>query len=196
MRYGAAGEWIMAQYSDLSDSELLESIPFDGGKVTELISRYMNIVFACAGRYSGSADYEELVSDGMAGLLGAVQNYDKSKGEFAAFAAVCVRNRMRNTVKKSLRRSAELSDSSPEEMETIADPAPTPEEVVIERENRRSLLAVIRSELTDLELSCLEGAALGFSYEEIAKRIGSDKKSVDNALSRARNKLRRFYPDR
>ena len=183
----------MAQYSDLSDRELLESIPLDGGKVTELISRYMNIVFSCAGRYSGSADYEELVSDGMTGLLGAIQNYDESKGEFAAFAAVCVKNRMRNTVKKALRRSAEMSDSSPEEMETIADPSPTPEEVVIEMENRRSLLAILRSELTDLELSCLEGAALGFTYDEIAQRIGADKKSVDNALCRARNKLRRFY---
>lgn len=185
----------MAQYSELSDRELLESIPLDSGKVAELISRYMNIVFSCAKKYSSSADYEELVSDGMEGLLGAIQNYDESKGEFAAFAAVCVRNRMRNTVKKALRRNAELSDSSPEELETIADPAPTPEEVVIEMESRRSLLASLRSELSDLELRCLEGAALGFSYEEIAQRLGTDKKSVDNALCRARNKLRRFYLD-
>ena len=185
----------MVQYSELSDRELLEDIPLDGGKVTELISRYMNIVFSCAGKYSGCADYEELVSDGMQGLLSAIQNYDGSKGEFAAFAAVCVRNRMRSTVKKALRRNAELSDSSPEEMETIADPKPTPEEAVIEKESRSLLLSVLRGELTELELRCLEGAALGFSYEEIAQRIGSDKKSVDNALCRARNKLRRFYPD-
>ena len=185
----------MSQYSKMSDRELFDSLPLDGGKVTELISRYMNIVFSNAGRYSDCADYEELVSDGMQGLLGAIRNYDESKGEFAAFAAVCVRNRMRNTIKKAFRRNAELSDSSPEEMESIADPAPTPEEVVIEMESRSSLLAVLRSELSDLELRCLEGAALGFTYEEIAQRLGSDKKSVDNALSRARNKLRRFYPD-
>lgn len=185
----------MAQYSDMSDRELLEGFSLDGGKVAELISRYMNIVFSCAGKFSGSADYEELVSDGMAGLLGAVRNYDASKGEFAAFAAACVKNRMRNTVKKSLKRNAGLSDSSLEEMETIADPNPTPEEVVIEKENRRSLLEMIHSELSELELRCIEGAALGFSYEEIAQRIGSDRKSVDNALCRARNKLKRFYPD-
>lgn len=183
----------MAQYSKLSDRELLEGISLDGGKVTELISRYMNIVFSCASRFSGSADYEELVSDGMQGLLSAIRNYDESKGEFAAFAAVCVRNRMRSTVKRSLRRNAELSDSSPEEMAAIADPKPTPEEVVIEKENKRSLLETIRSELSELELRCLEGAALGFSYDDIARRIGTDKKSVDNALCRARNKLRRFY---
>ncbi len=185
----------MAQYSDLSDRELLESIPLDSGKVAELISRYMNIVLSCAKKFSLSADYDELVSDGMEGLLSAIQNYDKTKGEFAAFAAVCIKNRMRNTVKRSLRRNAELSDNSADELETIADPAPTPEEVVIARENSRSLMENLRSELSELEQRCLEGAALGFSYEEIAQKIGSDKKSVDNALCRARNKLRRFYFD-
>lgn len=186
----------MAQYSELSDRELLENTSLDSGKVAELISRYMNIVFSCAKRFSSAgADYEELVSDGMEGLLGAIRGYDREKGEFAAFAAVCVKNRMRNTVKKAQRRSAAISDNSSEELEAMADPAPTPEEVVIEKENRRSLLETIRSELSELELRCLEGAALGFSYEEIAERIGSDKKSVDNALCRARNKLRRFYVD-
>lgn len=185
----------MAQYSDLSDRELPEKVPLDRAQVAELISANMNIVFSCAKKYSGSADYDELVSDGMEGLLSAVQNYDSAKGEFAAFAAVCVKNRMRNTVKRAMRRNAAMSDNSPEEMEAIADPAPTPEEIVIARENRSSLLGVLRSELTDLELRCLEGAALGFSYDEIAERIGSDRKSVDNALCRARNKLRRFYMD-
>lgn len=185
----------MAQYSDNSDRELLENAPLDSGKVAELISDNMNIVFSLAKKYSGCADHDELVSDGMEGLLNAVRNYDGTKGEFSAFAAVCVKNRMRNTVKRAMRRNAAMSDSSPEELETIADPAPTPEEIVIEMENRRSLLESLRSELTDLELRCLEGAALGFSYEEIAERIGSDKKSVDNALCRARNKLRRFYMD-
>ena len=182
-----------AQYSSFSDRELLKNDPPDSGKVAELISRYMNIVFSCAKRYCESADYDELVSDGMDGLLNAIQNYDGAKGEFAAFAAVCVRNRMRNTAKKAVRRSAEFSDKSDEELESIPDPAPTPEEIVIARESSRSMLENIRAMLSELELRCIEGAAMGFSYEEIARRIGSDKKTVDNALSRARNKLRRFY---
>lgn len=183
----------MAQYSALSDRELLDNDPPDSGKVAELISRYMNIVFSCAKRYSESADYDELVSDGMEGLLDAIQNYDGRKGEFAAFAAVCVKNRMRNTIKTAVRRSAGISNASDEELETIPDPAPTPEEVVIARESSRSMLNGMRGMLSELELRCIEGAALGFSYEEIARRIGSDRKTVDNALSRARNKLRRFY---
>ena len=63
----------MSDYSALSDKELLRNDPPDSAKLAELISRYMKMVFACAKRYSGAADYEELVSDGMEGLLSAVR---------------------------------------------------------------------------------------------------------------------------
>ena len=36
---------------------------------------------------------------------------------------------------------------------------------------------------------------MGLSYAEIAKKLGTDKKSVDNAVTRARAKLRRHYSD-
>lgn len=181
----------MADYSSLTDRELLCNDPPDSGKVAELISRYMKMVFACAKRYSGVADYEELVSDGMEGLLAAVGGYDGEKGEFADFAAVCIENRLRNTAKRSLKRASLLDD--PERLEEIADPSPTPEEAVIAREHSEEVMERIRTELTALEEQCIRGLIMGLSYEEIAERLGIDRKSVDNALSRARAKLRRYY---
>lgn len=180
-------------YSKWSDRELFENLPLDSGRTAELISRYMNIVFSSAKRLSSAADYEELVSDGMEGLLNAIQSYDADKGEFAAFAAVCVKNSMRNTVKRTARRNSEIYQGSAEDFEDIPDPSPTPEEVVIQREDSRSVLENLRGKLTEMELHCIEGVALGFSYEEIAKHLKTDRKSVDNALCRARAKLRRLY---
>lgn len=185
----------MSDYSAMSDKELLRNDPPDSGKLAELISRYMKMVFAGAKKYSGSADYEELVSDGMEGLLSAVRNYSEEKGEFAAFAAVCVENRLRNTAKRSIRRISRLADPDSERLEDIADPAPTPEEIVIARENSEEVMRGIRTELTELELKCIQGAAFGLSYDEIAARMNIDRKAVDNALSRARTKLRRYYKD-
>lgn len=182
----------MADYTSLTDKELLRNDPPDSGKVAELISRYMKTVFACAKRYSGAADYEELVSDGMEGLLAAISGYDEDKGEFARFAAVCIENRLRNTAKRSLKRTA-LLDGDPERLEEIADPAPTPEEIVIAREHSEEVMERIRTELTALEEQCIRGVIMGLSYEEIAERLGTDRKAVDNALSRARAKLRRYY---
>ena len=182
----------MSDYSALSDKELIRNDPPDSGKTAELISRYMKTVFSCAKRYSSAADYEELVSDGMEGLLSAVRSYDEEKGEFAAFVAVCIENRLRNTAKRALRRTSLLADSDPEKLNDIADPAPTPEEIVIAREDSKEVLERIETELTPLEMQCIRGAVMGLSYDEIARQMNIEKKAVDNALSRARAKLRRY----
>lgn len=185
-------------FSEYSDNELLDSAadcPPESGIIGELISRYMKTVLMCAAKYAKSADYEELVSDGMQGLLSAIRSYDPSKGEFAAFAAVCIDNRMRNAVKRAISRTAHISDSenSLEELERVPDPAPTPEELIVQREDDRMFLENLKQGLSTMELHCIEGVIMGFSYEEIASRLGTDRKAVDNALSRARAKLRRFY---
>ena len=180
----------MKDYSELSDDELLQDNPFDSGKIAELISRYMKMVFSYAKKYSQCADYEELVSDGMQGLLSAVTNFNSEKGDFSAFAAVCINNRLKNTAKKSVNRRKNLV--AEEEILELPDKSPTPEEMVIERENSENVRRRLKSELSELELRCIDCAAIGMSYAEIAKRLGVEKKSVDNALSRARAKVRRI----
>lgn len=183
----------MSDYSALSDNELIRNDPPDSGKTAELISRYMKMVFSRARAYSNLADYEELVSDGMDGLLAAVRGYDDEKGEFASFAAVCVENRLRNTVKRAAKRTSLIDLSDPEKLNDIIDPTPTPEEVVIARESSNEVLERIETELTPLEVQCIRGAVMGMSYDEIANRLNVGKKTVDNALSRARAKLRKHY---
>lgn len=185
----------MADYSSLSDRELLENDPHNNAKTTELISRYMKMVLAAARKFSenyGRADYEDFVSDGMDGLLAAIRGYDESKGEFGAYASVCVANRLRNTAKKSRRHSSVLRDADYDELLDIVDPAPTPEEAVIARESDEAVFRRISAELSELEQKCISATAMGLSYTEIAREIGVDVKTVDNALSRARAKLRKF----
>lgn len=186
----------MVDYSQLSDRELLENNSADSGKIAELISRYMKAVFSSASKYSGLADREELVSDGMQGLLAAIQSYDTEKGEFSAYLSVCIDNRLRNTAKRSLRRKNRLAGTEPEELEEIADSRPTPEEVVIDRENSEAVLQNMRENLTVLELRCMEGVMMGLSYSEIAAINGIDRKAVDNAVARARAKMRKIYADK
>ncbi len=184
--------------SDYSDKDLLDGsadrFP-ESDRIAELISRYMKTVFAFAAKYAPSADYEELVSDGMQGLMGAIRGYDASKGEFAAYAAVCIDNRMKSVVKRSASRAKHISDSeaSSEELARVPDSAPTPEELVIRHEDDKLFFENIKQLLSAMELRCIECVIMGFSYDEIASRLGTDRKAVDNALSRARTKLRRCY---
>lgn len=189
---------ILPELSEYSDNELLDKSVnscSESGVIAELISRYMKTVFSCATRYAGSADYEELVSDGMQGLLNAIRSFNPEKGEFAAYAGVCIENRMRTAVKRAASRISHISDSdsSLEQLERIPDPAPTPEELIMRREDDKAFLENLRHGLSEMELRCIEGVVMGFSYEEIASMLGTDRKAVDNALSRARAKLRQSY---
>lgn len=185
----------MADLSLMTD-EQLASVGFsaDGSKkIAELISRYSSMVFSMAAQFSASADYEELVSDGMDALLNAISHYEPQKGSFSVFAGVCVSNRMKNTADKAARRSAKLASEA--ELETLTAPEPTPEEMVIIKENTSEMSEQMKLLLTPLERRCLDGVILGHGYAEIAEKLGVEKKTVDNAVARARSKLRAVFPD-
>lgn len=181
----------MTDYSLTNDEQLLEN-GSSAEKITELVSRYTGLVFAMARKYSAAADYEELVSDGMQALISAVSEYDPERGSFKTFVSVCIANRMKNTVSKAERHAAKLSD---EELELVPDTAPSPEERVISREASEELYRIVLEELTPLEKACIDGVVMGLSYAEIAEKIGAERKTVDNAVTRARAKLRRRYHD-
>lgn len=184
----------MADYSSMSDEQLADGgLSADGGKVAELISRYSNLVFSMAKKYAPYADYEELVSDGLDALLNAVSCYDKTRGSFCGFASVCISNRMKNTTDKAIRRTSQLEDES--KLDTLQDNSPSPEDIVIMKERTSEMSRQMKELLSPLELRCLEGVILGHSYNEIAEKIGTERKSVDNAVSRARAKLKAVFPD-
>lgn len=185
----------MANFSSIPDEQLagLDFNADNGEKTAELISRYSPMVFSAAAGFAGKADYEELVSDGMIALLKAISTYDESRGSFSAFAAVCVNNRMKNTVDRALRRASRIDAEA--ELDDLTDTSPTPEELVILKESTSEMSGKLDSLLTPLERRCIDGVISGLGYAEIADRLGIDRKSVDNAVARARAKLRAAFPD-
>lgn len=183
----------MADYSKLTDEQLAGCVSSanSGEAVAEMVSRYTGLVLTLAGKFSGSADYEELVSEGLDALISAASGYDPERGSFAAFASVCVSNRMKNAVTRADRRNSRLSELDSED---IPDKSPTPEELVISRENAAEITERMKDLLSPLELHCIEGVILGMAYSEIAERLSVSVKSVDNAVTRARTKLRAVFP--
>lgn len=177
----------------MSDEQLAYAGLTADGESAELISRYSALVFSTAAKYAASADYEELVSDGMEALLNAISHFDQSKGSFSAFASVCITNRMKNTVDRAVRRASRLDSDA--DLETLTDTSPTPEELVILRESTNEMSVQMRLLLTPLEKRCLDGVILGLSYSEISQRLDIEKKSVDNAVARARAKLKAVFSD-
>ena len=69
----------------------------------------------------------------------------------------------------------------------------SPEEVLIDRENLEQLKSAIDKQLSPLEKQVLDLYLTGMGYVQIARVLGRDEKSTDNALQRIRGKLRKAF---
>ena len=70
--------------------------------------------------------------------------------------------------------------------------SPPPDEQVCFDEENNDLLKILNSKLSKFEMKILKLYLEGFSYQEIALKLGKNEKAIENALSRSRLKLRRI----
>ena len=66
-----------------------------------------------------------------------------------------------------------------------------PEDLLIDKENVELLEKVIERELSNFEKQVLDLHLTGMTYSQIARVLGRDDKSTDNALQRIKAKLKR-----
>jgi len=171
----------------------------------ELVRRYRGLVEAVAKLFFlPGAEAEDVLQEGMIGLVKAIRDFsDGRSASFRSFAELCVTRHIISAVKAARRQKHTLLTSAarmpwrevgvgsgPAEMpEPVAPPGFSPECVV----QFACLLAALR-ECMEVELSCLERTVLdgylaGWSYRQIARRLGCGWKRVDNALQRAKKKV-------
>lgn len=169
-----------------------------------LVVRYNRLVRMCARPYFlAGGDSEDLIQEGMVGLLGAIREYNPEKAaSFRTYAEVCVKNRLFSAVKAAARdKHTPLNNSVSFETplfsgtsERFACGAPgrqaeDPEEIILSREAFRERMKVLNGQLSSFEASILRLYLNGLSYSEIAAEVNKSPKSVDNAVQRIRRKL-------
>ena len=85
---------------------------------------------------------------------------------------------------------------SAEELAALgADEKSNPAYYVVERERYAELQKKIESSLTESERRVWFPFIAGHTASEIAEMLGKDKRSVENAIYRARKKLRAAFPN-
>lgn len=174
-----------------ADDELVLAARQNDDAYSELISRYLPSIRRLARIYTkSSADRDDLVSEGILGLMNAVNTFSADRGaSFSTYAGVCVNNRMMTSLKKSAR--IQRREESLESLEASGESSP--EKIILDREALSEIFSEISDNLTDLERTVISRYLSGASYADIAGELGTDKKAVDNALARVRRKLRRKF---
>ena len=170
------------------------------GAEEALAERYARVVRMCARPYFlAGGDSEDLIQEGMLGLLSAIREYDEAKGAtFKTYAETCIHNRIRSAVRSANRmKNAPLNDGVSLE-DVLSDESQSlgtnfytrsPEEQVLARETENEFISAYSRCLSKLEASILRLYLDGLSYEEMAAASGRDVKAVDNAVQRIRRKL-------
>ena len=197
-------------YRQYSDEELIVRLRDGENGITEyLMNKYKNLVRSKAkSMYILGADNDDLIQEGMIGLFKALRDYDSGRdASFLTFADLCVSRQMYTAVQASRRQKhiplntyislyGNVNTSSEGEQEELvnvlaAHAGQSPEEVVIDRENVIQLEKAIDQELSGFEKQVLDLYLTGMGYQQIAKVLGRDEKSTDNALQRIKTKLKK-----
>ena len=197
-------------YETSKDEELILRIRDGEEKITDYImEKYKNLVRSKAGSmYILGADREDLIQEGMIGLFKAIRDYDIGRdASFATFADLCVARQMYTAVQAAGRKkhaplnsyvslyAGNGSDKTEEEKELldslVSRDEQNPEELLIDREKVERIEKAIESELSSFERQVLDLYLTGMKYTEIARVLGKDDKSTDNALQRCRSKIRK-----
>lgn len=186
--------------------EALCSLAASGDRIAEeaLVMRYNRLVRVCARPYFlAGGDSEDLIQEGMVGLLNAIREYDPGKGSsFRTYAETCIRNRILSAIREAARDKhtplnhyvsyeTPLLDGNTDSYPLSASrqPQQNPEDMLISREERRERLGTLKGQLSGFEAQILDLYLRGLSYVEIASEVDRSPKAVDNAVQRIRRKV-------
>lgn len=183
---------INAATASLSNEELVKlSQNGDENARSILSARFLNT--RGAGVSVSYLDSDDFVQEGMLGFLRAVDTYDFSRGvPFEAYAFKCMQNSINSAAGVSrMEIPVGMSSAMPE----ITDKGEDPLRQILAGEHLNEVLHACQVSLSDLEKTVIFFRASGMSYEEICKKLEMTEKSVDNALQRARKKLKSVCSD-
>ncbi len=200
----------MQDFEQVTDEELIVRLRDGEEQITDYImEKYKYLVRSKAGSmYILGADRDDLIQEGMIGLFKAIRDYDSGRdASFFTFAELCISRQMYSAVQAAGRMKhiplnsyislyGSSAEAGEEEQGTVlgilADQGLNPEELVIDKENVELLEKRMEQELSSFEKQVLDLHITGMSYSQIAKVLGKDEKSTDNALQRVRGKIKKM----
>lgn len=175
-------------------SELLLHIQSgSSGAFVKLSEKYAPLLESEVSRYVGSlndADVEDIRQGALVSLYRAALSYRAGGGvTFGLYAKICIVNGIADTLRYMSRKNNDIS------MDDVCEDdlynASAPEELVMDKEQLRLIRHKMLLVLSELEIEIFELYLAGYSYSEIAEKCGKNYKSVDNAIRRVKDKLKK-----
>ena len=200
------------KYNEIPDEELIAKIRLGDMKAQNyLLEKYKSLVNMKANRFFlVGAEDDDMVQEGMIGLFKAIQSFDLEKNNsFKTFANLCIERQLITAIKTSNRQkhiplnsSFSLNTAAYDENEDTSvieildtNVVEDPLETITKREYMEFVENRIEKNLSGFEKQVLSRYIQGESYVDIANKLNSPVKSIDNAIQRIRKKAIRNIID-
>lgn len=182
-------------YTDFTDEELIDHLrDGDDGVLDHLLTKYKNLVLKkAASMFLIGGDKDDLIQEGMIGLLKAVRDFDAGRdASFITFADLCVTRQIYTAVQAAGRKKHGPLNTytSIYEEDFQKEGGINPEDDFLDKERVKNLEEVFEKELSSFEKEVLDLKLMDMDYKDIAAVLGKSPKSVDNAIQRIKSKLK------
>lgn len=203
----------MSKYDRMTDEQLLCDYKNGNQEIMDyLMVKYKFMVRKKArAMYLLGGENEDLIQEGMIGLIKAVRDFDVTqKTSFSSFAELCVSRQMYSAIEASNRKKhlplnsyISLYEDSEQEgegrslplIDTIESSKENdPEVLYFGKEYTEAFAEQLKELLSPLENHVLYLHLMGTDYRTIAELLGKNPKSVDNALQRIKTKAQKILP--
>lgn len=199
-----------AEYKKYSDEELIEKYRAgDKGIMDYLMVKYKNLVLGkTRSLFILGGETEDLIQEGMIGLFQAVNDYDFGRdASFYTFADLCVTRKVYSAVKASnekkhsflnnyisiFENQSENENNAVRLIEQLpGNEDQNPEKRALTNELREALEKAFHEDLTEMERECFGLYITGMKSGEAARIMGMSAKETDNAIQRAKKKLKKI----
>lgn len=196
----------MNTYNKILDEQLICRLRNGEDEIMDyLMIKYKSMVRRKArAMYLIGGDNDDLIQEGMIGLIKAVRDFDSEAGQsFSSFAELCVSRQMYSAIASSKRKKhiplnsyVSLYDEGNHEDEKTLPLIDTiepevennPETLYFGKESSEAFIEELKENLSDLENRVLYLHMLGTNYRDIANLLDKSPKTIDNALQRIRTK--------
>ena len=194
-------------YVELTDEQLVALVREGDAEAEEfLLTKYKEIVLSRAAiYYIVGGERDDVVQEGMIGLVKAIRSYKEGSGStFANFAYICITRQIISAVRSATReKHSPLNDAisldqpvsgSDDPDSTYADlisagDSSDPAEIAVKTELLNIIMGGKNVSFSKLEHATIKYLTQGKNYREIADLTGKTPKQIDNAIQRIRAKL-------
>lgn len=160
----------------------------DENAFDQLYKRYLPVVFWCVSSFSPPvSEKDDLVQEGVIGLLKAIRTYDNVSSSFQTYASLCIKRSIISALRKYNRSSRLVYSADLSENPSVVE---NNDSISTEREDGRQLCMRFIKELSPFEKKTLTLYISGMPYSSMAEKLGCSVKSVDNAITRIKLKIK------